>query len=134
MSEDRPATYLPILIGSLVGAVGGFCLLIFAFLTAFGICSDTFVAEALFPFALAADPTLHDYALVALLVALVQYPIYGVILGLAWLKDRVSKSWVIACALVLLVMHSLAVGAAKHRVNGMWEERFSRPHQLEGSR
>jgi hypothetical protein len=127
MSEDRPATYSPVLIGGLVGAAGGFCLLIYAFLTAFGICSDTSIAEVLFPFSLAADPTLHDFALAALLLALIQYPIYGVILGVARLKNRASKSWVIACALVLLVVHGVAVGVAKHRVNAMWEARLSRP-------
>src|SRR5215813_1894296 len=125
MSEERPDNYLPILIGGIVGVVGGFCLLVFAFLTAFGICSDTSVAEVLFPFSLAADPTLNDLALVALLLALVQYPIYGVILGVAWLKDRVGKSRVMACALVLLVGHGIAVGLAQHRVNAMWEKRFS---------
>jgi hypothetical protein len=129
MSEDRHATYLPILIGGLVGAAGGFCLLIFAFLTAFGICSDTSVAEVLFPFSLAADPTLNDFVLVALLFALVQYPIYGVILGAARSKDRVNKSWVMACALVLLVAHGMAVGVAKQRVNAMWKGRFSHPQQ-----
>jgi len=125
MNEERPNNYLPVLIGGLVGAVGGFCLLIFAFLTAFGICSDTSIAEVLFPFSLAADPTLHDLALVALLLALVQYPMYGVILGISWSKDRVGKSKVMACALFLLVGHGVAVGLAKHRVSAMWEKRFS---------
>ena len=70
MSEDRHVTYLPDLIGGLVGAAGGLCLLILAFLTAFGICSDTSVAEVLFPFSLAADPALNDFVLVALLEAI----------------------------------------------------------------
>jgi len=129
MSEDRRATYSPVLIGGLVGAAGGFCLLIFAFLTAFDICSDTSIAEVLFPFSLAADPTLDDFVLAALLIALVQYPIYGVILGAAWSKKRVGKSRVLAYALALLVVHGMAVGLAKHRVNAMWEQRFSHPQQ-----
>jgi hypothetical protein len=104
-------------------------LLIFAFLTAFGICSDTSIAEVLFPFSLAADPTLDDYVLVALLLALVQYPIYGIILGGAWSKNRAGKSWVMACAFVLILAHGIAVGVAKHRVNAMWEWRFSHPQQ-----
>jgi hypothetical protein len=125
MREEKPDKYLPVLIGGLIGAVGGFCLLLFAFFTAFSICSDTSIAEVLFPFSLAADPTLDDLALVALLLALVQYPIYGVILGISWSIDRIGKSRVMACALALLVIHGIAIGVAKHRVNAMWEERFS---------
>lgn len=49
----------------------------------------------------------------------------GAILGISWSKNRIGKSWVMACALALLVGHGIAVGMAKHRVNAMWEERFS---------
>src|SRR5262245_11834042 len=125
MSEGRQTSYYPVLIGGIVGAVGGFFLFILAFLSAFSICSDTFIAEALFPFSIAVDPSLNEHVLLALLLALVQFPIYGIILGITWSRCRVDKSWLMICGLALLVGHAIAVGVAKHRVNAMWEERFS---------
>ena len=125
MKEETNRTYLPVLLGGLVGFAVGLGFLAISFLTAFSICGDTAIAEVLFPFSLSADPTLRDRALVALLFALIQYPLYGVVLGFAWAKSRLDKSWVLACAMVMLVGHGIVVGIAKHRVKAMWEERFS---------
>jgi hypothetical protein len=129
MSEDRPATNSPVFIGGLVGAAGGLCLLIYAFLATFGNPFATSVAEVLFPFALSVSPTLYDFSFATLLFALVQYPIYGVILGFAWSKNRVGKSRVIAYALALLVVHGMAVGLAKHQRNAKWGRRSSQTQQ-----
>jgi hypothetical protein len=49
------------------------------------------VAEVLLPFSLAADPTLHDFALVALLLARVQNPIYDEFLQSISLYGTFSK-------------------------------------------
>ena len=125
MSKDRPATYSPVLMGGLVGAAVGLCLFIYAFLATFSNPFATSIAEVLFPFALSVSRTLQDSSFAALLFALVQYPIYGAILGFAWSKNRVGKSRVIAYALALLVGHGMAVGLAKHQGNAKWGRRFS---------
>jgi hypothetical protein len=125
MSEENNRTYLPVLLGGLIGCAIGFVFLVISFLTAFSICSDTSIAEVLFPFSLSVDPALHDRALLALLLALIQYPLYGIILGVAWVRSRLDRSLVLACAMVMLVGHGVVVGIAKHRVKVMWEERFS---------
>jgi hypothetical protein len=125
MSEAHARSYLPILIGSLAGFVIGLGFFVICFFLVFSICSDTSLAEALFPFSLAADPTLRNEALLALLLALIQYPLYGGVLGFVWARDQIGKLWVVACALLILVTHGAVVGVAKHRVNVMWEERFS---------
>ena len=129
MSEYRPATCSPVFIGSLVGLTVGLSLYIFAFLGTFGDPFATPIAEVLFPFALSVSRTLQDSSFAALLFALVQYPIYGVILGFAWSKNRVGKSRLIAYALALLVVHGMAVGLAKHQGNAKWGRRSSQTQQ-----
>jgi hypothetical protein len=125
MSEERFGTFTPVLIGGLAGCLIGFVFFIISFFMVFSICSDTSAAEVLFPYSLAADPTLNRKALLALILALIQYPLYGSVLGFVWAKDRIGKLWVVACALVLLVTHGAVAGVAQHRVKAMWEERFS---------
>jgi hypothetical protein len=125
MSEEKNRTGSSALTGGLIGVAVGFFFLVISFLTAFSICSDTSIAELLFPFSLSADPTLHDRALLALLFALIQYPLYGAILGLAWARSRLDKSLVLACAMVILVGHGMAVGFATYRVKAMRGEKFS---------
>jgi hypothetical protein len=129
MSEYRPATYSPVFVGGLVGAAVGLCLYIFAFLATFANPFATSIAEVLFPFALSVSRTLQDSSFAVLLFALAQYPIYGAILGFAWLKNRVDKSKVIAYALALLVVHGMAVGLAKHQGNAKWGRRSSQRQQ-----
>jgi hypothetical protein len=114
--------YAPIIIGAIIGAGVGFCLLFFAFITAFGICSDTFFAEILFPYALNFDPTLHDRGLLALLLALIQCPTYGIVIGYVWVRRR-AVVW--QCVMILFVAHVIAIFGAQYRVKAMWEYRFS---------
>jgi hypothetical protein len=125
MSEERSGIFVPVLVGGLAGCAIGFGFFVICFFLVFSICSDTSLAEVLFPYSLAADPTLDDKALLALTLALIQYPLYGVVLGFVWAKDRIGQLWVVACVLVLIVGHGAAVGVAKHRVKAMWEGRFS---------
>ena len=122
MSQGKDQNYAPIIIGGVLATGGGFCLLFLAFITAFSICSDTSLAEILFPYALYADPTLNDRALLALLLALVQYPAYGLVIGYVWMRRRAAV-WL--CVLILFLAHVIAVGGAQYRVKAMWEYRFS---------
>ena len=122
MNQDEKKNYAPVIMGVVVATCVGFLLLFLAFITAFSICSDTSIAEVLFPYALYADPTLNDRALLALLLALIQYPAYGLLIGYVWMRRRPA---VFACAVILFMAHAVAVVGAQHRVKAMWEYRFS---------
>ena len=103
--------------------VSGPCLYL-SFITAFGICSDTSISEALFPLALAIDPSLHSHAFIALTFALLQFPLYGILLGLAW-RAWAGRLTFLACIILLLGTHVGAIKLANHRVAAMWQYRFS---------
>ena len=108
----------PISTGLVVGIVAGAAFFLFSFLTVFGICSDTSAAVALFPFAVFTDPTLDDRWWLALPLALIQYPIYGMLCGYVWMRKR-SLLWV--CVLGLLVAHVTSANAASARVEALHE-------------
>jgi len=118
----EPTSYLPVVIGGAVGVAIGLLVFVLSFLLAFSICSDTTVAEVLFPFSLAADPTLNDHALFALVLALVQYPFYGVLLGYSFVRKR---NMLMVAIGVLLILHVFSVGIAQRRVSYMWNARFA---------
>jgi hypothetical protein len=113
------------MIGLVVGTVIGAFFFLVSFFTIFSICSDTSIAEVLFPYALIADPTLDKRALLALILALPQYPIYGAILGFIWSFDAERKRPFLAAVLLLVIGHIAMARIANHRVAAMWEERFS---------
>ena len=92
-----------------------------SFITAFGICSDRSIAETLFPFALIVDPSLFQRPFLALILSLVQYPIYGIVLGLAWAKTSLR----IVGLVLLAAIHVCAVTVATQRVVTMWRQKFS---------
>lgn len=103
------------------GAMLGGALFLLSFVTAFGICSDTTIAEKLFPFALMVDPSLFQRPLLALVVSVVQYPLYGIVVGFAWRNTRLR----IGSFVLLLVIHIAASTVASQRVRSMWQQRFS---------
>lgn len=114
-----------VVIGLMVGAVTGGLLFMLSFLMAFGICSDTSFAEHLFPFALIVDPSLFERPLLALVLSVVQYPAYGMVLGLIWRKAGLR----VAGLVLLLVIHLVAMTVASGRVATMWQQRFSKMNQ-----
>lgn len=102
-----------------------------SFITGFGICPDTAIAKSLFTFAMAYDPALSDYLGWAFLLALIQWPIYGLMFGVALMRGRSNGSWPLFCAIIILALHLVAVAKAKSRVDAMWAERFSHIGQAE---
>ena len=110
-----------VLIGLSAGVIVGGALFLLSFMTAFGICSDTSIAETLFPFALIVDPSLFERPFLALILALVQYPLYGIVLGVAWSKASLR----IGGLVLLVVIHIGAVTIATQRVATMWQQKFS---------
>ena len=106
----------PIWVGLVVGIVVGAALFLLSFFTVFGICSDTSIAEALFPFAVISDPTLDGRWWIALPLALVQYPAYGMLCGYVWMRKRALLS---ACVLVLLVGHVISANVASSQVKAL---------------
>ncbi len=109
----------PIWTGLAVGVVVGGAFFLLLFFTVFSICSTTSLAEGLFPYALISDPTLHDRWWLALPLALVQYPAYGMLCGFVWLRKR-SVLWVVVLGLV--VAHAMAGNAASARMKSLHEK------------
>jgi hypothetical protein len=103
----------PVWTGLVVGIVVGALFFAFSFITVFGICSDTSFAQATFPYALIADPSLDDRWWLALPMAFIQYPFYGMLCGYVWLHKR-SLLWL--CILGLFVAHIAAARGAASRL------------------
>jgi hypothetical protein len=112
-------------VGLVIGIVVGALFFLVSFFTVFSICSDTSIAEVLFPYAFIVDPTLNKRALLALTLALLQYPIYGAALGFIWRFDNKHKWSFLAASLLLITGHLAVARVANQRVAAMWEERFS---------
>ena len=108
-------------LGSGIG-VGAIVFVITFFLT-FTICPDTSTAEKVFPFALIANPNLDH--LIALALALIQFPLYGIVLGFAWAKTDATKLLFITAIVALLVVHLIAGRFATRRVERMWQQKLS---------
>ena len=121
MRTKNPIPSMIVGLGSGVG-VGGVVLVITFFLT-FTICSDTSTAEKVFPFALIANPELDN--LIALVLALIQFPLYGTMLGFAWAKADATKLVFITAIVALLVVHLMAGSFASRRVATMWQQKFA---------
>jgi hypothetical protein len=69
-------------------------------------------AEVMFPYYLAVDPTAsHFYGL---LIALIQWPLYGALIGYLW-GMRKRRTLLIGGVLILLVLHILLTAEAKRR-------------------
>jgi hypothetical protein len=119
MSLPKPAW-----IGFVAGVIVSAPSLFLSFITTFGICSDTSMSEALFPFALAADPGFEKHLFIALTIALIQFPLYGILLGLAW-KAWAGRLMFLGCIILLLITHVAGVRLANRRVETMWQYRFS---------
>lgn len=115
----------PVILTTMIGALIGCCFLFYAFITAFGICSDSTVTELLFPYAVLVDPSLSESLVIILLLALIQWPLYGFFIGLAWTRAPLRSIAVCVCSVLLITIHSLAVMAAHHRVEEMWGKRFA---------
>jgi hypothetical protein len=108
----------PVSTGLAVGIAVGAVFFLLSFFTVFGICSDTRIAETLFPYALISDPAIADRWWMALPLALIQYPIYGMVCGYVWMRKR-SLLWL--CVIGLLVTHMISANAASSRVKALHE-------------
>ncbi|HEX5705356.1 MAG TPA: hypothetical protein VFX97_19305 [Pyrinomonadaceae bacterium] len=123
MTAKDPIPGIIVGLGSGVG-VGAVTLVITFFLT-FSICSDSSIAEKVFPFALIADPSLFERPFIALVLAALQFPFYGIVLGFIWAKAGETKVMFGMSIILLLVAH-LAVGTiASRRVEKMWQQKFA---------
>ena len=105
-----------------VGFAIGWVLLFVAFFLTFTICSDTTFAKLLFPFAIFADPSLHDRWWLALFVALAQYPLYfGTI---AFVRER-KRSLIGLCIVAVCILHIAGMFGASAREtalhNRIWQ-------------
>jgi hypothetical protein len=118
-----------VLIGFGIGVVIGVPFFLLSFFTAFGICSDTSIAERLFPFALIVEPSLLQRPLLAFILAAIQYPLYGALLGIGWTHAGKRTYIYIATILIVLITHVVGVSYSTQRVESMWKQRFSQTNR-----
>jgi len=90
---------------------------------AFGIGESTSIAQIVFPYALAFDPTILENPWLVLGLALLQFPLYGIILAVTWPRTYRRAIALIFCLLALLGTHFIAVKKA-HVANAAWRETF----------
>ena len=101
-----------VLIGFASGAVVGVGLLYFSIL-AFVDSSNTSPGEWLFPYAVVADPYLLSWTV--LVLSLLQFPLYGIILGVAVARQR--RTLIASIVLILCIHLVAAVSARVSRAN-----------------
>ena len=101
-----------ILLGVLSGGVLTVCFLYLSFIAS--IHGGLGLASLFFPFAVILSPSLATVTALAFLLASIQWPFYGFCLAVAW-----NKQIVLACLLVLIILHWIAVAIAFHRVSSV---------------
>ena len=84
---------------------------------------STTIAQNVFPYALAFDATLLDNRWIVLVLALIQFPLYGVVLAVTWPRTRRQAIAFIICVSMLVGAHLLAVREA-HVAYAAWQETF----------
>lgn len=101
----------PTLWGALIGILMTPCLLYVAFV--YSIHGGLDLAALLFPYAVIASPTMQAVTGFAMLLAAIQFPIYGIVVGTA--RPRGRRRWLYVGALVLVV-HCAGAVVAYQRV------------------
>ena len=117
---------VPALIVGLGAGIGvGGILFITTFFLTFTICPDTSIAERMFPYSLIVVPSIFSHPLVALFLALIQFPLYGLVLALAWARAGETKILFLAMIVVVVLLHLTTGGFAARRVAAMWQQKFA---------
>jgi hypothetical protein len=111
-----------VLIGNAVGVLIGF-LLTYVSASAFAGSENTGLAQIVFPYALAFDPRVLDNPWIVLGLALMQFPLYGIILAVTWPRTRRGAIAFIVCVAILVGAHFIAVREA-HIAYAAWQETF----------
>jgi hypothetical protein len=112
----------PVLIGNAVGVLIGL-LLVYISASAFANSESTALAQIAFPYALAFDPTVLDNHWIVLGLALIEFPLYGIILAATWPRTRLRAIAFVMCVAVLVGVHFTAVREA-HIAHAAWREPF----------
>ena len=106
--------------GSIIaGVLGGvFLTLIFLYISfAYAIHDGFRMAAYLFPLTVWLSPNLDSLTGGSILLALIQWPLYGLLIGLCY-KNRGRSLWA-AIVVCLIVQHLLLAHAATVRVNAL---------------
>jgi hypothetical protein len=101
----------------------GFVLIYISASVAFGDSESTGLAQVVFPYALAFDATLLENPWFVLALALMQFPIYGIILAVTWPRTRRGAIVFIVGVAILVGVHFIAVREA-HIAYAAWQETF----------
>ena len=121
MKDPVPALIVGLGAGTGVGVV----LLIITFFLTFTICSDTSVAEKMFPYSMIVVPSIFSHPFIALFLAVIQFPLYGIVLAFAWARVGETKILFVAVIAVVVLLHLTAGGFATRRVADMWQQKFA---------
>jgi len=98
-----------VLIGLIVGLAGG-AALFFVAVSAWVETSNTTLGEWLFPYAIIADPSLFAKQLMIVFVSLIQFPLYGITLGLVSARRRRT---LLLFVIILICVHLFAGRVAR---------------------
>ena len=109
----------PILIGTAAGLVVGLTLFCLVASATFGASDNAYIFRVLFPYAGAVEPSTRSWVILSLFV--LQYPLYGGLLGIA--SNQVRHRLLILVAILTLIVggHFAAVRSA-HRADAIWVE------------
>jgi hypothetical protein len=124
MNSRKSQSNRPLVISVVVGLTAELCFLLLSFVTALGICWDTSIAQLLFPFSFSLNPNHLEWGLLPLLLAILQYPLYGLATGYALKQKHSGRPVALVLVIVIALAHAFAIGVANQRVDHMWQERF----------
>ena len=109
----------PILIGTAAGLALGLALLYLVASAAFGPSESAYFARVLFPYATAVNLTARAWVVLSLF--LLQYPLYGALLGITSNQVR-HRMLILVAILTLIVGGHLAAVRSAHRADAIWVE------------
>lgn len=120
VESNRRRNLVPLLWGVVVGIFIGAGGLLVAVQTSCGLCTHITFAQALFPYAMIADPSLNSHGLDAPLAG-IQWPLYGALVGIA--LTSLTRKQALLVVGVLLIVHVFSVVEANRKVNAWWESK-----------
>jgi hypothetical protein len=102
--KKRWRSWLPVVVGAILGILASLILSVMSFDAACCVC-DTSRAEIYFPYAVIMNPQIRgSLSDLSVTVALAQWPLYGIILGSAWMKNRKRGYLFTICVVLLLAL------------------------------
>jgi hypothetical protein len=98
----RGLGWLPVALGMMLGIPASLIFSVISFDPACCVC-DTAMAEIFFPYAVIINPQINGYSFdLSLAIAYLQWPAYGLLLGIVWAVSR-RRGYLFATCVILLL-------------------------------